>query len=261
LCHAVHARVAGHATRLRSGRIGGVGCGDPGCQIIAMTGKYALERSARRPAAAWLPRASASAAAGQAPFGLTGTAAAVLTGAGEEAQALGHHFIAPDHLMLGLLAQPDELAAQALAATGVTAQGIRERVRERLGTGAPRTTGSLGVSPQAKRLLELARAIAQSLGSRWPQDRAHPARRNLPEAAQPCRERAGRVRRHSPQGSRPAHPDAATRGAGARRAAAKPVDARTRANGQHLAEPAATARRLRSSTRLWRIGVGPRPQA
>ncbi len=105
---------------------------------------------------------------GQAPFGLAGTAAAVLTGAGEEALALGHHFIAPEHLVLGLLAQPDELAAQALGELGVTANAVRERVGERLGTGAPRPTGSLGVSPQAKRLLELARAIAKSLGSRCP---------------------------------------------------------------------------------------------
>ena len=105
---------------------------------------------------------------GQAPFGLTGTAAAVLRSAGEEALALGHHFIAPEHLVLGLLAQPDELAARALAELGVTANTVRQRVGERLGTGAPRPTRSLGVSPQAKRLLELARAIAKSLGSRCP---------------------------------------------------------------------------------------------
>lgn len=105
---------------------------------------------------------------GHAPFGLTGTAAAVLRSAGEEALALGHHFIAPEHLVLGLLAQPDELAAQALAELGVAANAVRERVGERLGTAAPRPTGSLGVSPQTKRLLELARAIAKSLGSRCP---------------------------------------------------------------------------------------------
>ncbi|MHB1568442.1 MAG: Clp protease N-terminal domain-containing protein [Solirubrobacteraceae bacterium] len=105
---------------------------------------------------------------GQAPFGLSGTAATVLTSAGDEALQLGHHFIAPEHLVLGLLAQPDELAAQALAQLGVTTQAVRKHVRERLGTAAPRPTGSLGVSPQAKRLLELARAIAKSLGSRCP---------------------------------------------------------------------------------------------
>ena len=106
--------------------------------------------------------------AGQAPFGLTGTAADVLSTAAEQARELGHHYIRPEHLILGLLAQPDELGAQALAGLGVRPQSVRSRVVERLGTAAPRPSGSLGASPQTKRLLELARAIAKSLGNRCP---------------------------------------------------------------------------------------------
>jgi len=55
-----------------------------------------------------------------------------------------------------------------LGQLGVRPALARERVEQRLGTGAPRPTGSLGVAPQTKRLLELARAIATSLGSRCP---------------------------------------------------------------------------------------------
>jgi Clp amino terminal domain, pathogenicity island component len=105
---------------------------------------------------------------GRAPFGLTGTAADVLSAAADQARELGHHFIRPEHLVLGLLAHPEELAAQALAEIGVTAPAARELVTERLGRGAPRPTGSLGASPQTKRLLEHARVIAQSLGNRCP---------------------------------------------------------------------------------------------
>jgi hypothetical protein len=105
---------------------------------------------------------------GQAPFGLTGTAADVLTAAAEQARDLGHHFVKPEHLVLGLLAQPEELAAEVLSELGVTAGAARKLVAERLGTGAPRPAGSLGASPQTKRLLELARAIAKSLGNRCP---------------------------------------------------------------------------------------------
>jgi Clp amino terminal domain, pathogenicity island component len=105
---------------------------------------------------------------GQAPFGLTGTAADVLTTAADEARELGHHFIQPEHLVLGLLTKRDELAAEVLAELGVTAEAARKRVAERLGTGAPRPAGSLGASPQAKRLLELARATARALGNRCP---------------------------------------------------------------------------------------------
>jgi hypothetical protein len=103
---------------------------------------------------------------GQAPFGVTGTAADVLGSAADEARDLGHHFIKPEHLVLGLLTQRDELAAEVLAELGVSAGAARTLVAERLGTGAPRPAGSLGASPQTKRLLELAGAIAKSLGNR-----------------------------------------------------------------------------------------------
>jgi hypothetical protein len=112
--------------------------------------------------------ALAEPAPGQSPFGLTGTAADVLTEAAAAARDLGHHYIRPEHLVLGLLAQPEELAAQVLAELGITTPAVVERVRERLGTSTPRPAGSLGASPQTKRLLELSRAIAKSLGNRCP---------------------------------------------------------------------------------------------
>ncbi len=98
-----------------------------------------------------------------APFGLVGPAAEVLFAAGDEARALGHHYIRPEHIVLGLLSQSEELAGLALAEVGVTATVVRAQITSQLGTSAPRPTGSLGVAPQTKRLLELARAIAKSL--------------------------------------------------------------------------------------------------
>lgn len=106
--------------------------------------------------------------AGQAPFGLTGTAADVLADAAAQARELGHHYVRPEHVVLGLLAQPQELAAEVLAGLGVTSEGARQRVVQRLGSGAARPSGSLGVSPQTKRLLELARATAKSLSHQCP---------------------------------------------------------------------------------------------
>jgi GNAT superfamily N-acetyltransferase len=105
---------------------------------------------------------------GQPPFGLTGAAAATLAAAAHEARALGHEYIRPEHLVLGLLDQPDELAARALGELGITDDLVRARIEERLGAQAARPHGSLGVAPQTKRLLERARAIAKSLGHRCP---------------------------------------------------------------------------------------------
>ena len=75
----------------------------------------------------------------------------------------GHHYLRPEHLVLGLLAQPDELAGRALAELGVT-PGSASSLVERLGSAPARPDGSLGVAPQTKRLLELAKAFAKRLG-------------------------------------------------------------------------------------------------
>jgi hypothetical protein len=112
--------------------------------------------------------ALAAAPPGQAPSGLSATAAATLNEAAAQARELGHHYVRPEHLVLGLLAQPQELAAQVLAELGVTPSRARERVQQRLGTGAPRPAGSLGVAPQSKRLLDHARSIARALGNSCP---------------------------------------------------------------------------------------------
>jgi hypothetical protein len=104
----------------------------------------------------------------QPPFGLTGPAAATLRAAGEQARELGHHYIRPEHIVLGLLALAEELAARALDELGITQATVRTQVAAQLGSSAPRPTGSLGVAPQTKRLLELSRAIAKSLGHSCP---------------------------------------------------------------------------------------------
>jgi ATP-dependent Clp protease ATP-binding subunit ClpA len=77
---------------------------------------------------------------------------------------VGPRSAAPEHLVLGLLAQPDELAGRALAELGVTPEAACASLVERLGRTRPRPDGSLGVAPQTKRLLELARAFAKRLG-------------------------------------------------------------------------------------------------
>jgi hypothetical protein len=105
---------------------------------------------------------------GQTPFGLIGAAAEALSAAETHARELGHHYVRPEHLILALSEQPEELSGRVLAELGVTAREVRAQIERRLGSGPARPTGTLGVAPQTKRLLELARAIAKSLGHRCP---------------------------------------------------------------------------------------------
>lgn len=102
-------------------------------------------------------------ARGDLPSGLRGPAAGVFVAAGTAARDCGHHYLRPEHLVLGLLSQPDELAGRALAELGVTPEATRARLVDRLGSTLPRPDGSLGVAPQTKRLLELAKAFAKRL--------------------------------------------------------------------------------------------------
>jgi hypothetical protein len=99
----------------------------------------------------------------EAPFGLTGAAGEVLHAAARQARALGHHYVRPEHLVAGLLAQREEMASIALTEVGLTDEAVRTAIVARLGQADPRPTGSLGVAPQTKRLFELARATARSL--------------------------------------------------------------------------------------------------
>jgi hypothetical protein len=103
-------------------------------------------------------------AAGELPSGLNGAAAGVFLAAATAARELGHHYLRPEHLVLGLLAQPEELAGRALAELGITPEAANTSLVERLGSGPARPDGSLGVAPETKRLLELAKAFAKRLG-------------------------------------------------------------------------------------------------
>jgi ATP-dependent Clp protease ATP-binding subunit ClpA len=88
----------------------------------------------------------------------------VFLAAGAAAREHGHHYLRPEHLVLGLLSQPDELAGRALTELGVTPKTARASLIDRLGSTPPRPDGTLGVAPQTKRLLELAKAFAKRLG-------------------------------------------------------------------------------------------------
>ncbi|GAA3453092.1 Clp protease N-terminal domain-containing protein [Dactylosporangium matsuzakiense] len=57
-----------------------------------------------------------------------GTAAAVVELAQLEAAALGHNYVGGEHLLLGLLAEPDGRAGQTLRAQGVDLPGARAAV-------------------------------------------------------------------------------------------------------------------------------------
>jgi hypothetical protein len=85
----------------------------------------------------------------------TDRARQVLVLAQKEARQLNHSFVGTEHLLLGLLAEGDGVAAQALARLGLTLEDARDRVETIVGAHATSPTGSPPFTPRAKRALEL----------------------------------------------------------------------------------------------------------
>jgi catechol 2,3-dioxygenase-like lactoylglutathione lyase family enzyme len=82
----------------------------------------------------------------------------------DEARGLGHGYIGVEHLLLGLVREGEGLAARALGEAGVTAGGLRDRVRLLVGTGESAPTGQMPFTPHAKRALEQSLVEALELG-------------------------------------------------------------------------------------------------
>jgi ATP-dependent Clp protease ATP-binding subunit ClpA len=74
----------------------------------------------------------------------------------EEARQLHHNYIGTEHVLLGLLGEPEGYAGRVLATFGISRDGAREEVRAMVGTGTDAPSGHIPFTPRAKKTLELA---------------------------------------------------------------------------------------------------------
>ncbi len=88
-----------------------------------------------------------------------------LNEAARNAGELGHNYIGSEHLLAGLASEGSGVAAKVLNQSGVTAEKVREKIEEYIGTGQPIPKGTeLMLTPRSKRILELSAAEARRLG-------------------------------------------------------------------------------------------------
>ena len=80
----------------------------------------------------------------------------VLTLAQEEAQRFNHNYIGTEHLLLGLVREGDGVAAKVLGNLGVELNKVRSAVEFIIGRGDRSTSGEIGLTPRAKKVIELA---------------------------------------------------------------------------------------------------------
>jgi hypothetical protein len=87
----------------------------------------------------------------------------VLTLAQDEAQRFHHHYIGTEHILLGLLRVEDGVACRVLQDMGVELDKARTAIEFIVGRGDLPIVGEVGLTPRAKRVIELAIDEARGL--------------------------------------------------------------------------------------------------
>src|SRR6201999_1339643 len=85
----------------------------------------------------------------------------------EEARLLNHNYIGTEHLLLGLLGEPESVAGTVLAGYGLTREGTRKKVTDMVGPGKKAPSGHIPFTPRAKKTLELSLREALALGHNY----------------------------------------------------------------------------------------------
>src|SRR6266568_1855297 len=86
----------------------------------------------------------------------TGRARHVVVLSQDEARRLHHNHIGTEHLLLGLLGEPDGLRGRVLANFGMSLEAGRREVTEIVSAGTTAPSGHIPFTPRAKKTLELA---------------------------------------------------------------------------------------------------------
>jgi len=91
----------------------------------------------------------------------------VLSLAQEEAQRFTHNYIGTEHILLGLVRETDGVAARVLSSLSVELSKVRSAVEFIIGRGERSATGEIGLTPRAKKVIELAVDEARRLSHHY----------------------------------------------------------------------------------------------
>src|SRR4026208_1027866 len=97
----------------------------------------------------------------------TDRARKVLTLAQDEAQRFNHNYIGTEHLLLGLVREGEGVAARVVENMNVELSKVRTAVEFIIGRGDRPVVGEVGLTPRAKRVIELAIDEARRLGHNY----------------------------------------------------------------------------------------------
>jgi hypothetical protein len=85
----------------------------------------------------------------------------------EAARSMGHDHVGTEHVLLGILGNPEGVGAKALARWSLTPADVEHDIEERVGRGDAAGPGHIRFDPKAKKSLELALREALQLGHNY----------------------------------------------------------------------------------------------
>jgi len=97
----------------------------------------------------------------------TDRARRVVVLAQDEARTLGHNYIAPEHILLGIVHEGEGVAARTLESLGISPETVRQQVEEVIIRGKRAPSGHIPFTPPAKKVLELSLKESLHLGHQY----------------------------------------------------------------------------------------------
>ncbi|MFW5855999.1 MAG: ATP-dependent Clp protease ATP-binding subunit, partial [Bacillota bacterium] len=92
----------------------------------------------------------------------------VLSRAEQEAKALNHNYVGTEHMLLGLVKESQGVAARVLTeSAGIDEQKVVEQIKNVIGEGKQQVSGSIGLTPRCKKVLNLSMDEARRLGHNY----------------------------------------------------------------------------------------------
>ncbi len=91
----------------------------------------------------------------------------VLSLAQEEAQHFNHNYIGTEHVLLGLVREPEGVGTRVLISMGIDLSKVPSAVEFIIGRGEKPTTGDVGLTPRAKKVIELAVDEARQMSHQY----------------------------------------------------------------------------------------------
>ena len=85
----------------------------------------------------------------------------------EEAQRFGQGCVGPEHLLLGLVREPNSLGCRALESLDIDLTQLKEEVERKVIRGGAQPVKEMTLTPRAKRVIDLAYREAKALGNNF----------------------------------------------------------------------------------------------